>query len=98
MGRSPITPLAAPTESTVAKVERIEKLRSARRVAEHLGMHPKTSHRALPGHGIALKFIRAKGRGIPISSRFEEAAMTVQKKSLEKTEKPRPLVVRTWDL
>ncbi len=42
----------------------MEKLLSARQVAEHLGMHVKTLYRLLRDNQIALPFIRKHGRMI----------------------------------
>ena len=50
----------------------MEKLLSARQVAEHLGMHPKTLYKALRGNRMALKFIR-RGRTIVFRPRDVEA-------------------------
>ncbi|MGB7731841.1 MAG: helix-turn-helix domain-containing protein [Candidatus Acidiferrum sp.] len=54
----------------------MDKLLSARQVAEHLGMHPKTLYKALREDRLALQFIRLKGRSIAFRPRDVEAFLS----------------------
>ena len=54
----------------------MEKLLSARQVADHLGMHPKTLYKALREDRIALKFVRVKGRSIAFRPQDVEAFLS----------------------
>jgi excisionase family DNA binding protein len=56
----------------------MEKLLSAKQVAEHLGLHPKTLYKALREDRIALKFIRVKGRSIAFRPRDVEAFLSAR--------------------
>jgi len=56
----------------------IEKLLSARQVADYLGMHPKTLYKALREDRLALQFIRVKGRSIAFRPRDVEAFLSAR--------------------
>ncbi len=54
----------------------MEKLLSARQVAEYLGMHPKTLYKALRENRMALKFVRLQGRTIAFRPKDVEAYLS----------------------
>jgi len=56
----------------------MEKLLSAKQVAEYLGIHPKTLYKALREDRIALKFIRIKGRSIAFRPRDVETFLVAR--------------------
>jgi excisionase family DNA binding protein len=54
----------------------MEKLLSARQVADYLGMHPKTLYKALRENRIALKFVRLQARTIAFRPKDVEAYLS----------------------
>jgi excisionase family DNA binding protein len=54
----------------------MEKLLSARQVAEYLGMHLKTLYKALRENRMALKFVRLQGRTIAFRPKDVEAYLS----------------------
>ena len=56
----------------------MEKLLSAKQVADHLGMHPKTLYKALRENRIALNFVRKTGRTIAFRPRDVENYLSMR--------------------